>query len=501
MAAGRLYEFGEFRLDPAERLLFRSGTHVPLPPKAADILVLLVERRGHLVDKDTLLKEIWPDTFVEEGSLTQNVSVLRKILTEGRDGKELIETIPRRGYRFIASVKEVPEAIASPGSARDVPPATQPATLPSRRFVIGALAALVLALVVALGVFLRSSRPVSHPRPSRTFVPAPEGTSFLMTGDLGGAVILSPDGSALAFVASAPEGGSMIWLRSLDSLSSQPLRGTEGASFPFWSPDGRSIGFFADGKLKRVDLPGEAPVILADAPTNRGGSWSRRGIIVFAPGYQTGLFQVPADGGAATPVTSLRDLAQTSHRFPHFLPDGAHFVYLGANNAASSGEQTELYFDSLDGKARRRLTRSDSGAVYASGYLLFMRGSTLFAQRFDPDQGLLKGEPIPTVERVAYDAATWKGVFAASETGTLAYQLSGKFSGTEMVWVERSGRPLGLLGPELDQFNLRISPDGKRLAVTAEGNPTTDIWVYDLSAAASHQRFTFDAADHDDPVW
>lgn len=119
MVAGRLFEFGDFRLDPAERLLFRSDKHVPLPPKAAEVLLLLVERRGHVVDKDTLLKEIWPDTFVEEGSLAQNISILRKVLTEGRDGKELIETIPKRGYRFIAAVKEVTPEVASPASQQE----------------------------------------------------------------------------------------------------------------------------------------------------------------------------------------------------------------------------------------------------------------------------------------------------------------------------------------------------------------------------------------------
>ena len=523
MPPGHLYQFGEFSLDPEERLLFRQSETVSLTPKALDTLLLLVENHGHVVDKDTLLKQIWPETFVEEGSLTRNISTLRKVLGDAADGQHFIETIPKRGYRFVAEVRHTSEAAQR---ATDVPSwassvsAPQPAMLGET--MVGSTLALtskgakalqaswwlwrllvavaLLPGLVGLLFLLSPWRHMEHSRPVRAFVPAPQGARFVMTGDQAGPVILSPDGSKMAFVASATEGGSLLFVRSLDALSSSPLPGTEGAAFPFWSMDGRSLGFFADRKLKRVDLGGALPVGLADAPTARGGSWSRRGIIIFAPDYQGGLFQVPADGGSPTPVTRLSN-GQTGHRFPHFLPDQRHFIYLAVNNSAPAGEQTALYFTSIDGEENRLLTRSDSDAVYASGFILFMRGSTLFAQALDPDRGVLTGDPVPTVERVLYDTGTWKGVFSASETGTLAYQLSGSLHGNELLWLDRTGRPLRQVGSKTDQFNLRLSRDGKQLAVTVEENPTTEIQIYDLALGTQRRLSSQNTADQDDAVW
>src|SRR5438094_4103062 len=207
---------------------------------------------------------------------------------------------------------------------------------------------------------------------------------------------ISPDGRRLVFSASN-EGKSQLWVRPLDSLAAKPLAGTDGATYPFWSPDSASVGFFADGKLKRIDIVGGAPQVLANAVAGRGGSWNREGTIVFAPSTTGPLLKVLATGGAAVAATRL-ETGQPSHRFPQFLPDGRHLIYF-VQGASTRG----VYAGSLDGGPSKRLVNADAAAVVSpSGFLLFPRETTLFAQAFDLERQELSGSPFPAAEQAAF---------------------------------------------------------------------------------------------------
>jgi hypothetical protein len=215
-------------------------------------------------------------------------------------------------------------------------------------------------------------------------------------------------------------------VRPLDQVTAQPLAGTEGASYPFWAPDGRAIGFFADGKLKRIDLGSGGPQVLADAPSGRGGTWNRDGVLVFAPvgaaGGVSPLMRVMATGGTPVAVTRLAP-GQGSHRWPQFLPDGRHFLFLVAFGRPDT---KGVYVGTLDGGEPTRVLAAETAAVYAApGALLWVRQGVLVAVRFDPARGVVSGEPIPVAQAVGSDDGVARGAFAVSATGVLAHRTSG----------------------------------------------------------------------------
>jgi Tol biopolymer transport system component len=300
-------------------------------------------------------------------------------------------------------------------------------------------------------------------------------------------------GGELVFSATT-ERKSQLWVRPLDSLAAQPLAGTDGASCPFWSPDSASIGFFADGKLKRIDVVGSAPQVLANAAVGRGGTWNREGIILFAPGGAAPLLKVPATGGAPVAVMRL-ETGQTNHRFPQFLPDGRHFIYSVAGSLGQS-----IYAGSLDGAPSKRLASADAAAVVSpSGFLLFTRQATLFAQAFDFKREELSGNPFPVAEQVAFDAATFAAGFSAT-SGILAYRTSS--AARQLTWLDRSGKDLGTIGPpdNAGLTDVELSPDGERVAVYRAVDGNFDVWLIDVARGVP-TRFTFDAAKDFFPEW
>jgi serine/threonine protein kinase/dipeptidyl aminopeptidase/acylaminoacyl peptidase len=305
---------------------------------------------------------------------------------------------------------------------------------------------------------------------------------------------ISPDGRRLVFLGSN-EGKSQLWVRPLDSVVAQPLAGTEGATFPFWSPDSASFGFFADGKLKRIDLASGATQVLANAINGRGGTWNGEGTIVFAP--TTGpLLKVPATGGDPLPVTRL-EKGQGSHRFPQFLPDGRHFIYF-----IQSGTAQGIYVGSLDGSAPKLLATADAAAVVSySGFLLFLRQTTLFAQAFDFNRQALSRSPFPVVERPVFDPGTFSIGFSAS-SNVVAYRNGASGEVRQLTWIDRSGKSLDTVGAA-DAAGMRdveMSPDGKRVAVFRAVNGNTDVWVIEVARGVP-TRLTFDALTDSYPVW
>ena len=362
------------------------------------------------------------------------------------------------------------------------------------------VAAVVVASMGTLGV-LQLRRPRSAPAVVRSNVLPPVKASFTFVGQGGGPVAVSPDGRQLAFVAAEPGGKRQLWIRPLESLIARSLPATEGAAYPFWSPDSRFVGFFADGKLKRIEVGGGPPLSICDASDPRGGSWNRDDIILFEPQFREPIHRVTAAGGKPVPVTSFDgSRRETTHRWPFFLPDGRRFLFFsGSHSTSAESDLDAIFVGSLDGEKPKLLVEARSNAAYAAGHLLFVRHRTLLAQLFDPKSLRLSGDAFPIAENVQDDPGFFNAVFSVSEGGTLAYQESGGTIGlSEVAWVDRSGKKIGVLGDPADYYDPRISPDGRRVAVVI-GDPG-DIWIYDV-ARPVRTRLTFAPGSDTAPTW
>ena len=385
--------------------------------------------------------------------------------------------------------------IAEGGSAAGIP---APVVAARRgRSGMAWLAAGVLGLgFVATGtvaiIHLRESPPVVEPI-QFTIAPPENATFSGATPQLA----ISPDGRQIVFVAASQAGGRQLWVRGLGSIAARPIPGTDGAAYPFWSADNRSVGFFASSKLKKIQVAGGPAVVLADATTGRGGTWNRDNVIVFAPGTSDSLRRVAASGGPTSPVTVLDTSHEGSHRFPQFLPDGRHILFwAGLGNAPAV-----LKIASLDSQDVVPFAPADFGGAYAEGHIFFGTSGILMAQPFDLKTLTKKGDPFPVVEQIDKDTGTQYGSFSVSTAGTVAY-TRGNARPLMLTWFDRTGKTVGTLGDAGAYSNVSLSPDGKRVAVSMfSGSPSNrDIWITDLSRAAS-SRFTFDPGADASPVW
>jgi Tol biopolymer transport system component len=374
-----------------------------------------------------------------------------------------------------------------PASAVSVADAATTAPRKGQRLTWAFVALAMLILGIIAGIFLR---PPSARAPGiRTVINSPEKTTFNLAGDFAGPPVLSPDGTSIAFTATSAEGKSGLWVRPMNSLETRPLTDTEGAYFPFWSPDSRSIGFFASGKMKMIELNGGAAQEVCAAPYGRGGAWGADGAIVFSPTPSAPMFRVNATGGNAVAITTVDASQHTSHRWPFFLPDGKHFLYLGINHEPAKTGNDTLYYASSDGKENRALFHAQSNAVYADGFLLFARGDQLMAQPFDPAKGTLSGEAHVVTKNVMNDPATWHMDASASDSGLLVYS-SGGTTDWQLIWEDRDGKKTSTIADKL--MNLQsavLSPRGDRVALGIDVGEN-DIWVLDLLRGV-RTRLTF----------
>ena len=377
-------------------------------------------------------------------------------------------------------------------------PAQVPRSQPWRRVLPGVALAVLALMAVITGYIARSSSPAQT---IVSEISAPENTSFVLMGNFAGPPVLSPDGQRLAFVATGSDGRLRLWVRQLSTQAAQPLEGTEGATFPFWSRDSRSLGFFANGNVNRIEATGGPAIAIAEAPQGRGGAWGSDGTILYAPSTTSPLYRVAASGGTPQPVTKLdRARQETTHRWPQFLPDGKHFLFY----AKGTVEQSYAgYGASVNGGEPKLLVRGDSSAVYAPpGYLLFVRQGTLMAQRFDANTMTLTGDAMPLAKNAEVNLSVWRGVFTVSENGILLYHTENANSqNMRLLWFDRTGKQIGETGPPSDYGTLSLAPDGSRLAVTA-GIRTGNLYisVYDLSRGIS-TRLTFSAGNNGQPKW
>ena len=310
---------------------------------------------------------------------------------------------------------------------------------------------------------------------------------------------VSPDGRAIAFVAEDATGRKSIWLRRLTSTTLIPVPGTDDAAFPFWSPDSTHIGFFSLGKLRKIDIAGGAVHILADALGDaRGGAWSPDGTIVFAPGNASGLMRVSAAGGTSAPIVDLDSTrGESGHRWPHFLPDGRRFLF----QSRALPEHRGVYVGSLDGaKPRRLLTDQTNAIVTRDGYLLFVRGGALMAQKIDFDRLTLEGEATALVDRIGYSVSLQTGSFTVSDSGVLAYGIAAARGA--LLWYDRKGKELGKLWDTAEFLHPRLSADDRTVVVARRESEqlALDLWLIDVQRGTP-ARFTAGAVNERFPVW
>ncbi len=318
-------------------------------------------------------------------------------------------------------------------------------------------------------------------------------------------VALSPDGHTLAMVAYWDQTSKyMLWTHPVGGRGATAVPGTEDASHPFWSPDSRSIAFFSQGKLKKVDLSsGGSAQVLCDAPHGRGGAWNREGIILFTPDFFNGLYRLSLAGGTPVEVTKP-DAArfEASHRWPLFLPDGRHFLYLAANFSGHF-ESNEIFLGSLDSGEKRPIVSASSNAAYADpGYLLYMRDNALVAQQFDSRKYVLSGEPRTISDEVQYFPQTDLALFGVAGKATLVAQTGRGADKSQLTWFKRNGGTTGAIGTPGTFANPSISADGRRLAFeqTDSDGRHVDIWIHELATSGT-TRFTFGPGLNEIPIW
>jgi Tol biopolymer transport system component len=357
----------------------------------------------------------------------------------------------------------------------------------------------VATLGLAWGYLMRPAQPAKQA--FRATLMPPPGNAIIPFDQLG--LSLSPDGKTLAFVAAAADGRKQIWLRNLTEMQARPLAETGGASYPFWSPDGGSLGFFADGKLKTIDLRGGSPRVVSEAPSGRGGTWGREGIILFAPNITSSILRVPATGGKVEEVTKYDPKTESTQRWPVFLPDGRHFLYLSRARVEGREEQGRLMLASLDDPKASVLIGDSSNAQYVEpGYLIYGRSANLYAWRFDAKALRLEGDAAPIVpDKLSYWEAKNFVPFAAAGDGTIVFLPESRRSSV-LRWYDRLGRPGGSLGPPGYYLTPKISPDGRKVAyMQAEGDGSlSNIWVRELDSSRA-VRLTPQAAGYVSPAW
>ncbi|HEX6502704.1 MAG TPA: protein kinase [Terriglobales bacterium] len=357
--------------------------------------------------------------------------------------------------------------------------------------------ALVLTAVLAM---LLWPKPQVATRPIQSYLPAPDDSTFIVSeDDTAGPVAISSNGTYIAFAAMSKQGTKWIWVRALSESAAKQLYGSEGGTYPFWSPDEKWIGFFADGKLKKAPVNGGPVITLADAPRARGGSWNEGGTIIFAPATQSTLFEVPSSGGATKQITKMKVGVHTTHRWPVWLPGGKKFLYLAtSHDQEAASDKNGIYVATPDAKENRFLLPADANVVVTPNYLLFVQNGNLMAQSFDASKAELKGDPVPVVDGVIVNSGTWRAAVDASRNGILVFQAGFSAIGSQLMWLSRDGKPPVQFGENAVFHELKLSPDGRRLAV-AIGDPSSALWVYDVTRGV-RTRLTFEGPVVA-PVW
>jgi Tol biopolymer transport system component/DNA-binding winged helix-turn-helix (wHTH) protein len=496
MPGPRSIRFGVFELDLHTRELRKHGIRLKLQDQPLKVLHALLEHPGELVTREELQHRLWSDdTFVDfDQSLNRAVNRVREVLGDGADVPRFIETLPRRGYRFIAPVQDALKQTEA--SAPEPSPSARSEGQRQWRWSVSNVwaAAISISIVVVAAILLFVRQATFAVPVVRFTIGPPDKTSFVRSDGVIGSMAISPDGRRIVFSARSA-GGSQLWVRYLDQLIAQPLAGTENALFPFWSPDSRSIGFTAGGRLKKFDLAAGQVVTLADMPGLRGGTWNREDSILFAPSRAEPLRRVPSAGGNPSTLMNLDTAnARADHLWPCFLPDGRHFLF--STMEASNRAHYTIRAGSLDSPETKVIREADSNAVFAAGTLLFQWESALMAQPFDPKRLTATGAPVPISENLG-SLVTGKGSFAVSDNGVLVYAARQQ---TQFMWFDRAGRQVSAVGEPGSLGRIHLSPNGERATVAVTAGSNTNIWIYNV-VSGIRTRLTFGPSTDMIGVW
>jgi len=364
------------------------------------------------------------------------------------------------------------------------------------------LTAAILAVVAAMATVVALRNPAPAERSFRFSIPPPEGSLYHLDGLGPGPVALSPDGSRIVFSIRNQDDAVRLCVRRLDAVEIECLEGTEGAQYPFWSPDGDEIGFFTriSSDLKVIPADGGVARTLAPSRNGKGGTWNRDGVIVFTPDSNTPLFAVPAEGGEPRQLTTLdEERGDNSHRHPFFLPDGRRFLYLARSVRGSDANQVMV--GSLDGDPDVEIMKSPAASLFAAGRLLYLRGTDLMTRPFDAERLAFTGDERELADGLMIITGAARGVFSATDE-VLTFQRGKAETSSELVWLDRNGNRMGVLGDVASYFSLTISPDGTRVAVPVTDNTTGthDLWIYDVERDL-RSRITFNDGEDLVPVW
>ena len=490
--AVRAVSFGAFRFDRTNRILLKEGIEVSLPPRALAILDDLLERKGEVVSKQELMDRVWHGSYVSETSLTEAVSLLRQALGDDPQQPEYIQTVHRRGYRFVANVSAEPFDQPTSGPlGRQVSSSRSVLNLAVR---VAIFSALMATAFVAGRLFIpRVSRPERPP--TRFVIDLPLGQSLVAFHP---ALAISPNGRDVVYIAK--DGAkSRLFYHSLATMETKGLEGTEDASSPFFSPDGEWIGFFADGRLKRVPRTGGSAIEICQAPKAYGGSWGSDDRIVFAGITPGGLLRVPATGGA-TEIVTTPDYAggEVGHQWPEVLPDGRGVVFTIWSTTVHTAKVAVL---DLETGAIRELVDGASGARYAAdGRLVYSYAGALVAAPFDLRRLEMTGPASIVLEGVTAGIRYGEAQFAISSTGTIIY-LPGnpETAHRELAsWSEEESLTSLAFEPRFFR-NMKVGPEGRRLAVTALDGARSDVWIASAEQGTL-SRLTFEGFNIE-PTW
>lgn len=497
---------GVFEVDFDARQLRRLGRVVPLQEKPFELLSALLGQPGVVVSRGELRSRLWPaDTYVAfDDNLNTAAAKLRSVFGDSARSPRYIETVPRLGYRWIGPFESAPfQASPTPREPSAAPSVSVLPIAGTRTPYPRQVWMLFLALlVVTLAATVLSKREArsSSGVPNRFEFKAPAGTTFPNGGVTPNASV-SPDGRWLFFIARRlDETAERIWLRSLNGATARPLEGTEAAWGPFWAPDSQRIGFFANRKLKTIDLRSRIVRVVAEAPAAGSGAWNPRDEILYGPAPDGALMRISAAGGTPAQATLVDTaIGEQRHAWPQFFGDGDQFLYLAQFKAPA---ESQIVATSLRDPTKHTILRSSTLAAYSkSGHLLFVRDRTLLAQPFDLDRLSLEGSPVVLADDVNVNSVTGRALFAASDSGVLVFSGSRQPAVFELTWFDRHGRPLAKLAPPMASRRFALSPDGSKVAVEAEGvRANLDLWLID-TAGGSPFRLTAEPIDEEHPVW
>jgi DNA-binding winged helix-turn-helix (wHTH) protein/Tol biopolymer transport system component len=488
----RYQRFGPFRFDTVNRLLLRESNEIALPPRVLTLLECLLDRPGHVISRQELIELVWRDSFVTDTSLAEAISALRQALGDDPQRPAYLQTMHRRGYRFVAEVLPEPP----PGEAASAGPSRPDEDRPTILQLAPWALVLLLGATLIVALWKLTHSPEARPPQVVTFdLSLPAGTALDWSAS---PLAASPDGRTIAFTVCGPDGSCLLHLRELAGRTSRPLEGSAGAAAPFFSPDGAWVGFFASGKLKKAPVSGGTPITICDAPDPLGASWLPGGRIVFAGHEGSGLEVVSDAGGAPAPFSTVDVRAgEFDHRWPHWLPGSGHVVFTATTVPGDGATMTAAAFALPDGPARTLTARASGARLIAPDLIAFARGDEIFAARFDAARGLLSTTPLRVGGPVGA-SADGAPVLASSAQGLLL-RAEGNRKTPALAIRTADGRTEAPLAPLAAMADARLDPAGGRVAGAIGDGQRRDIWIAELSrgtaARLTHERLT--AA----PIW